>query len=328
MKILVAGYAYEDSFADNVASTLQEMGHEVWTFGSPTRAQHYAPLREFLRLATTRLLRSQRGFPDERKLLKLARRVRPDVILSLTREYSSETLSDLRKIGKPVRILWWGDSPANAHRMTLIDPGWDLIFMKDQAAVEKARLVRSDVHLLYEAMNPRWHRPLASQENDTVAVAGNWYGFRQALVNRLLQDGVSVACYGPRPPPHWSLPRILRAHQGRYIAREEKSRVFGAALACLNSFQFSEGNSLNCRAFEIAGTGGLQLIEYRPAVAECFEPGKELLVFRSYEELTALIEKARRDPSSMRRIREAGARRAIENHTYRHRLEAILSHLR
>ena len=49
--------------------------------------------------------------------------------------------------------------------------------------------------------------------------------------------------------------------------------MFGEALACLNSFSPAEGDSLNCRAFEVAGAAGLQLIEDRPAIRECFDPG-------------------------------------------------------
>ena len=103
--------------------------------------------------------------------------------------------------------------------------------------------------------------------------------------------------------------------------------MFGEALGCLNTFSLAEGNSLNCRAFEIAGAGGLQLIEYRPAIEECFEPGKELLTFSTFEELMAHIEWARKDPNAMRDIRKAGARHALAAHTYKHRLEIILNAL-
>ena len=59
-----------------------------------------------------------------------------------------------------------------------MDPQWDLVFLKDIAAVRKVRLVRRDVHLLHEAMNPRWHRPVSGQRNDSIVVAGNCYPFR------------------------------------------------------------------------------------------------------------------------------------------------------
>jgi len=166
-------------------------------------------------------------------------------------------------------VLWWGDRPANSRRFGFVEPLWDLVFIKDANAVEKTRLIRGDVYLLHEAMNPRWHRPLSAQQTDRLVVAGNWYGFRQALVRRLLDDGVEVDCYGSRPPV-WALPEIAAKHKRHYIVREEKSRIFGESLACLNSFQYAEGDSLNCRAFEIAGAGGLAVDRVPPCHQSMF----------------------------------------------------------
>jgi len=98
-------------------------------------------------------------------------------------------------------------------------------------------------------------------------------------------------------------------------------------MVCLNTFDLAEGDSLNCRAFEIAGAGGLQFIEHRQAVEECFEPGRELIVFKTYEELLDNINRARKWPAEMAHVREAGARRALAQHTYRHRLNVILENL-
>jgi spore maturation protein CgeB len=112
---------------------------------------------------------------------------------------------------------------------------------------------------------------------------------------------------------------------GRYIVREEKSRVFGEALACLNTFSLAEGNSLNCRAFEIAGAGGLHVMEARPIVNECFDPGKEVLTFSTFEELIDHLSRAGEAPREMESIRADAARRALSEHTYRHRIERILA---
>lgn len=325
MRILIAGHAYEDSRADNVRSALEEMGHEVRTLSAVSHAWFYNPLRFYSRAIFERVIRREFEL-DGIKLLRIARNFRPVLVLALTREYPHELLEELDRICKPVKVLWWTDPPGNIRRYGPTELLWDLVFMKDAVAVQKTRLIRGDVHLLHEAMNPRWHRPLSSQENEHIAVAGNWYGFRQALVNRLINDGVEIDCYGSRPPA-WALPMIVKKHKRHYIVREEKSRIFGAALACLNSFHYGEGDSLNCRAFEIAGAGGLQLIESRPAVEQCFEPGKELMVFQTYEELLDLIAQTRRDPNGARRIRAAGAQRALAEHTFRHRLEVILGYL-
>ena len=140
--------------------------------------------------------------------------------------------------------------------------------------------------------------------------------------SQLLNDGVELALYG-NSLPLWTLPEIKKQGISKYIVKEGKSRVFGAALACLNTSTQREGNSLNCRAFEVAGAGGLQFMEYKPIIAEAFEPGKEILLFREYEELLELLARAKKSYAEMLPIREGGAKRALAEHTYKHRLTTI-----
>jgi spore maturation protein CgeB len=322
MRIFVPASAYEDSFAENVAATLTSMGHEVRSLGSVSHAEYWSVPRYAWRTGIRLLARDRPGLLD-RKIVRVAREFKPDAVIATTGEWHSETLAALGRLCPGRMTLWWGDAPANSRRWTLVDPSWDFIYVKDRVAVSKLRLVGRNAFLLHEAMNPSWHRRVARQANERIATVGNWYAFRQALVLRLLSSGVSVDLHGSCPP-RWAHPEIRRRHSGRFLVREEKSRVFGEALACLNSFALAEGDSLNCRAFEIAGAGGLQLIEHRQAIGECFEPGRELLAFSDFEELLDHIARARREPAAMEIVRAAGSRRALAQHTYRHRLEDIL----
>ena len=321
MKILVPDYPTPDSFSDNVAHTLKKMGHDVLTPGRKL------PLGGRLGAEYERL--RAKASPNhatarEQWAISAAKSFKPEMVLALTLCFCEETLRRLRLLGVRHRVAWWGDSPANQTEMGLLTQEWDLICMKDPDGAAKLRRVGLNAKLLHEAMNPDWHRPLAVHKNDLIVVAGNYYGYRQYLLRELSQRGIELALYGARAP-RWALPEINALHIGRYVAREDKSRVFGEGLACLNSTQFAEGNSLNCRAFEVAGAGGLQLIEFRPIIGDCFEPGRELLVFASMDELLEHIERARRSPDESRRVREAGARRAHAQHTYQQRLELIFS---
>lgn len=322
MRILIPNYCLEDSFVDNVKVTLTQMGHEVRTLGTVSTRLYLSWASQAWRLGASVLLRS---LPSgvERRALKIAREFHPDMVLALTQNIHPIILDELGQICRGRRVLWWGDCPANSSKLGLLDSRWDLIYIKDRATVSKLRLIGRSACLLHEAMNPCWHKPLAKQASDAVVVAGNFYAFRQAIILRLFKDGINFELFGTRPPL-WSDPLIKSQYSGRYITRMEKSAQFGRGLACLNTFSLAEGDSLNCRAFEIAGAAGLQLIEYRPVIEECFDPGRELLMFQCYDELLGYIDKAQRYPKEMEIIRQAGAKRALANHTYRHRLEIIL----
>ena len=322
MRILIPSPCYEDSFADNVRDTLVDMGHEVRTLGEIQFHKYWSRHRLLARLLVGRLS-GTKPTPEDYKVLRIAREFKPDLILSTTTTLHPLILDELGVVSSRRRALWWGDSAANNRRWGLLDPSWDAVFVKDRAAAQKLELLGRNVHLLYEAMNPKWHKPVAERRNGAVVVVGNYYAFRQAIIVRLIEDGVVMKLYGSNPPV-WAHPKISEIHTGRYVVREEKSRIFGEGAAILNTFDFSDCDALNCRAFEVAGAGGLQLIEYRPAIEECFVPGQELLVFKSYEELIELIRRVEKYPAEMESIRRAGAGRALAEHTYRHRLEVIL----
>jgi spore maturation protein CgeB len=325
LRILVPNHPAPDSFTDNVVHTLRSMGHEVCAM--PRLAlRDQGPLYRILTDAWT-AYRPATLSSQERWTLATVRDWKPHLVLALTLALREEVLLRLRQLGTGLCVAWWGDPPGNMRGMGLLADGWDRIYIKDAAAVDKLRAVGLPADLLNEAANPEWHRPVRSATHpdaQALVVAGNYYGYRQFLVRRLAEAGVPLALYGTRPP-RWSHPAIVRQFRGRYIVREEKSRVFHAGLACLNSTHLSEGNSLNCRAFEICAAGGLQLIEAKPAVADCYDPGTEVLTYASVDEILSHLDRARREPDWSRAIREAGHRRTLAEHTYRHRLDRILS---
>lgn len=323
MKILIPYPEAADNFQANVAFTLREMGHVVLTAPPPSGP---ALARRAIATLDDVAGKLTLGFAtqQDRWLMRAVRTFRPDIVLALTQHIGDEALSVCRRAGVRHLIAWWADSPANMRRGGLLSEAWDLLLFKDREAVAKYRRVGLNAHLMHEAMNPAWHKVVAAQRNDAVAVVGNWYAYRQWLTRRLLSAGVEVAMYGP-PLPRWGLQELRSAHSHAFVVREEKSRVFGEALACLNSTHFAEGNSLNCRAFEIAGAGGLQVIEHKDVIPECFEPGREVLTFHTFEELVEHLERARASPGEAHRIRMAGAARALAEHTYRHRLEHIFT---
>ncbi len=323
MRIVIPNFPATDSFVDNVSHTLRNMGHEVLTPAVPLTGQRGALMR--LWQDNLGKLFPERWTAAEKWVVSAVGKTTCDMVLCLTQSLRPEVLEILRGSVRHL-VAWWGDCPANMRGHGLLATAWDRIYLKDAAAVAKFRTAGLDAELMHEAMNPDWHRRRSSGVSDEVVVAGNYYGYRQFLSVRLMERGVEMALYGP-PPPRWSDRRIVAAHRGRYIVRDEKSEIFGAALACLNSTALAEGDSLNCRAFEIAGAGGLQLIEDKPSVATCFEPGREVVVFKSIDDIVEATARARADRDWAHGIREAGHARALAEHTYHHRLTRLLRSL-
>ncbi len=321
-RIIIPNYCPPDSFVDNVSFTLKKMGHEVLTMPIITNRWINSPYRKYSREIVSKVFPGSIN-QNEKWLIKTSKIFKPDILIALTQTISEETLFVLKKNHVLHTIAWWGDPPALMKGWGLLVNGWDHIYFKDKQAVGKCQRIGLNAHLLHEAMNPYWHKPLVKQSNQKIVVAGTFYAYRQRLVSRLMKSGVEMALYGGRLPL-WILPEIKKIHTKKFIVKEEKSIIFGSAMGCLNTTVMSEGNLLNCRAFEIAGAGGLQIFEYRPVVEECFEPGKEILVFNTFEELLEIIARIKTDKNLVETIRNGGYQRAIHEHTYEHRLTEIL----
>lgn len=322
MRIIIPNYRAPDSFTDNVADTLLDMGHDVVTMPLPARGTGSQSGRFLLDV-------SQRLFPNtwteqERWLIKTAREFMPDAVLAITQPLKEDVLIEAKRIRPGLRtVAWWGDPPANLRGMSLLTNGWDFIFAKDATLVRKLRWLNLEAHLLHEAMNPKWHHPIPGSQSGTVVVVGAYYGFRQALVTRLGELGIPVELFGFKPP-NWSGKFVLESHTNRYVIKDEKSQIFCNASVNLNSMTLGEGNSLNCRAFEICGAGGFQLIENKPIVETCFEPGREVVCFDTVDDITDALARVEREPDWWRSVKESGQKRALAEHTYKHRLTDIL----
>lgn len=323
MKILIPNYCLDDSFVDNVSFTLSKMGHEVIHMGGISVKKAYSKVFRTIKEIQNKV------FPQislqEKFILETIEHSKIDILLSLTQSLDQEVLYECKKKGI-VTISWWGDTAANMKKRGLCTDGWDLVFIKDAFAAKKLKGVGINAQQLYEAMNPAWHKPTHKQANDKLIIAGSFYDYRQYLTMKLLNNNIKLGLYGPALP-RWAPKEIADNHSKEYITKNKKAEIFGSGLGVLNSTAMSEFDSVNCRAFEIAGCGGLHIMEYRSAIEECFEPGKEVLTYNSLDQLLEIIDKAITHPEEMEKIRKAGAHRAHHEHTYENRLNHILSQL-
>jgi spore maturation protein CgeB len=327
MKVFVTGPDTVDSFTHNVGYTFREMGHEVRTDAGQAFAMEASPLQRALSDLLSRTWRHWRMRGDARAV-RIASDFKPDLTVMCTMTLEPETVERMRRLSGGLVVCWYGDTAGNIKRDHLVSGEYDAVFAKDGDLVHTLRSnLGLEAHHLPEACNPAWHRPVAERKGDAVVVAGTAYGYRNALVGRLLEAGEQVRLYGP-PPPRWATAKVRAVHTGTFLDHTRKAQVFGEALACLGSFALSEGrNSVNCRIFETCACGGLLLSEDRDAIAPYFERDREFLAYASFDECRDHLRRLHEDYAAAREIRARAAQRAHAEHTYRHRLERMLKTL-
>ena len=149
-------------------------------------------------------------------------------------------------------------------------------------------------------------------ESKTEAVAGVVSNYAYAYD----AAGIAVECFGygwPNGP--------VDAIRMRSIMRD--SRL---------SLNFSEGGGgagrqIKARVFEVPGAGGLLVTESAPHLERYFEPGREIAEFGDDRQLIDLVRGLLDDPVRRDAMACAGHARVQREHTYEHRLAALLDAL-
>lgn len=332
MRVLIIGNRLPDYFADNVATSLEDAGHEV---------RAVAPFEGWLagtKGMAPRMRNTIHQFPDiaprlQRHVVEAAEEYRPDIVLNLDYRLLPDLVPQLRAAtGSPV-VFWFPDAPGNVRQETFVLAGYDALFLKDSQQAKRYRdTLRLNAHYLPQGCNPRWHKPVGDLAPPTgrpsILVAGNVYATRFLVLQRLLAEGFDLRIYGSAWP-RW-LPAddaLRRCYQGRAVFREEKARAFRGASIVLNNLASHEGDGLNARLFEAAACGAVVLCEHRARLPELFERDE----VTPYVTVDELVDEARRLGGLAQPEREsiaaAASARAHAEHTNAQRFGVMVEAL-
>lgn len=82
--------------------------------------------------------------------------------------------------------------------------------------------------------------------------------------------------------------------------------------------------AVNQRAFDVPACGGFVVSESSPALDELFEPGLEAVSYQNDEDMLLQISRWLKDKQGRHRIMLAARKRILAQHTYEHRLIALI----
>ena len=251
-----------------------------------------------------------------------------EIVINVDSFLVPSVVTRLRSSGARV-AFWFPDHVANLGRQLMLLAPYDAIFFKEPFLTDRLRaMLDLPVYYLPQACNPRWHRPVAPAGTEPcLVIAGNMYPSRVRLLDRLIAKGIPLRLYGGGFPRWIGETACRAAHTGRYVAREEKARVFRSAAGVLNTMHLAEVNGVNARLFEAAGCGAAVLTEFRSTVPELFAVGKEVLVFHDFDDLVEQATRLLSERGLTARLGDAAAQRAHRDHTYDLRVTTILEKL-
>lgn len=86
--------------------------------------------------------------------------------------------------------------------------------------------------------------------------------------------------------------------------------------------------AVNQRIFDVPATGSFVLTDWREQLEELFVPGKEVICYREPEEIQELVRYYLTHPHERRKIATAARHRVLGEHTWDHRVTAMMGHLK
>jgi len=332
----VAGGSYP--ITGYCARALAALGHEVQTLDLAPFASGMEAIDGFTPKARSRhAVREAYGRFLGTGILAAVEAMRPDLVLAMAQApLDGAIVEQIRGLGA-LTALWFVED----HRLF---PYWreavaayDHVFViQDRPFLDRARrLARGRVDYLPLAADPAVHRPLAlsAAERATfgapVAFVGAGYRNRRLAFRALLDCGLRI--WGSEWDGSGPLAAVVQ-RDGARVSTEDSVRIFNATAVNLNLHSSTwvdgvdpTGDYVNPRTFELAAVGAFQLVDHRTLLPSVLAEGTEVVTFREARELRDLVRTWLGRAEERTALGTAARRRALAEHTYRHRMARLLA---
>jgi Uncharacterized protein conserved in bacteria len=338
MKILSVTYhnPHFITFAEYVERALSQLGHTIQSFDYrqwliPGRVRDRVPALQAFDLKRI-----------NNKLIGSAKTFRPDIVL-VNGGYTiaPETITRIKKEIKSIMVNWIADFPLMFNEYAHAGPYYDFCFWGGTDALHRYKsLGGSNGHWLPYACDPFYHKPVALSDADKkkykcdICFVGSNYSERVAILEKLCCFDIGIWGLGwERLPAKSPLVRRLR---GGAIGPEIWTKIFSAAKIVLNItghranvmvpfIDEKDFRNTNTRVFEILGCGAFQLVDVKADVLALFKRGEHLDCYKDKQEAVEQADFYLRNPEKRNAIAEEGRKEALKKHTYKHRIEEMMS---
>jgi spore maturation protein CgeB len=315
MKIVVLGKRGSVvNWAEDAIAGFQAAGHDVRFAVTRNPLLH----RNLEKVLLARTL----GVPRASGIVRAIRRFSPDLILAVGPFGMPQAILErvAQLPGRPPLLGWVGDmwSTAESGAAKYLDA----IAYTDSGllALHKDQGLPSRGIYLPHAANPRLgngHSVPRDRLPSMVFVA-NPTQHRRALVDQIRTP---MTLYGPG----WMNGAMARHElHARFVDVTELKEIYRSHLAVLNiRHEINTLAGLNQRHFDPYMAATPVVADNQLDLARCFEPGREVLIYRDTDELNDIYDRLRRAPGDAAAIGERGRMRVLSEHTYVRRLEVL-----
>jgi len=259
-------------------------------------------------------------------------------------DYPDEFFDKVRAAGVKTITFHPDDEPEHWYsRNIAYDHHYDIVASHSSAGVKRRQLNGWGERVMYLpwGYNPRscYAIPASSKRYDVIFFGKHKVNDQQGeayvedglqrenilvqLADLCANEGWNFTVFGFG----WDQHPKLKGYSGGIPSQEEMVQILNETKIVFNPAWSSDGDSFavqtKLRHFEVPGCGAFQITNENPELAELFEPDKEIVFYRSNEDLFNkvkyyLLEDAKRDD-----IARAGHKRALNDHTLDDRINDL-----
>lgn len=242
-----------------------------------------------------------------------------------------ETLQAVRsKNPSTIIVNWLLDDPFLQDSWRTVVDGFkfcDCIFVFDPFYIDPIR-TKGAPKVVYmpgacdpDVHSDRFKDSLPDSEKVDVCFVGTVTPFRIDLLKDI--TGYTMGLWTGTPRSALSKYGLLPFYKGTAYG-EKTSAIFSTSKISLNFHHPQSMFGTNLRTFEIAGSRGFQLVDYKKEVCNLFEEGTEIIVCRDPSEFRNKILYYLSHDDERETIAANAQKRAYKDHTYVHRMKEIL----
>ena len=219
-------------------------------------------------------------------------------------------------------VNWFPDDPHQFELSTRLAPAYDGFFTHDSSSLARHRAAGARAHYLAFGCDAEYLRPPSRPSDARWAAPLVFVGSRDDVREPVLRElaEVGLVAWGPGWP------------RGPLYGEDFVRALAGATVGVNIHQQFGDrgdparyGTGANMRVFELAAVGTPQLSDAKADIARHFTPDREIVLYRSVAELVDRARVLLTDDTLRRQLAVAARERALREHTWRHRLEELLT---
>lgn len=334
MKILVIGNFAIDSFGTHIYDNLQILNYNVDKFEFLPNTYSYNNYIEFIVKKYYRSIYSLLINFNKFRIIRLKnffkkiKILQPDLIIVTHDYFWPAEIKKIKNITINSKIvLWFPDPISNFGKAYFLEANYDFYFFKDIYIINKLKKFSTKkIFYLPECFNPNKHYfndPIKDNYLSDLSCIGNFHSWRSLCFTPLLHL-YNMKFYGVNPSNWIKSSSLNNIFQGFTAYNQKKAEIFCRSKINLNNLQYGEILGQNVRLFEIAGSGGFQLIQYNESLDDLFINGEEIISYNSTNDLIDKINYYLTNEDERNKIISASKKRALNEHTYIHRINLLI----